>query len=71
MTNTIYSMTSFIPECNISFNGGDITSDSGAMISLDFIQTNHLLDPYQNLAYQEERSSWSPHNSNFSIFTHR
>ena len=26
------SMAGFIPECNISFNGGDLSSDTGAIL---------------------------------------
>ena len=41
MTHTLNnSMAVFIPECNISFNGGDLSSDTGAILPLDFINSN-------------------------------
>ena len=47
MTHTLNnSMAGFIPECNISFNGGDLSSDTGAILPLDSINSNLLLQPY-------------------------
>ena len=51
MTNTLIdSMTGFIPESNISFNGGNLSSDTGAILPLDFIHSNlnsRLKCPYR------------------------
>lgn len=67
MSNTTSSISSFIPECNISFSGGDLSSDTGAILPLDFITSSQLLDPYENLPYLDSRSSFEPHNSNQSL----
>ncbi len=41
MTNTLdLSMADIIPEPNVSFNGGDLSSDTGAMLLLDFLSSN-------------------------------
>ena len=56
MTNTlINSMTGFIPESNISFNGGILSSDTGAFLPLDFIHSNSLLNPYSSLPFSDGR----------------
>ncbi len=53
MTHTLNnSMAGFIPECNISFNGGDLSSDTGAILPLDFINSNLLLQPYADLPFR-------------------
>ena len=68
MTDTmINSMAGFIPECNISFNGGNLSSDSGAILPLDFILSNSLLEPYSSLPFSDGRGSCSQRNSNFSL----
>ena len=52
MTHTLNnSMAGFIPECNISFNGGDLSSDTGAILPLDSINSNLLLQPYADLPF--------------------
>ena len=60
-------MAGFIPECNISFNGGDLSSDTGAILPLDFINSNSLLQPYADLPFSDERQSCHQRNSNFSL----
>lgn len=60
-------MTGFISECNISFNGGNLSSDTGALLPFDFIHSNSLLDPYSSLPFSDQRSSCSGRNSNFSL----
>lgn len=68
MTDTmINSMGGFIPECNISFNGGNLSSDSGAILPLDFILSNSLLEPYSSLPFSDDRGSCRKRNSNFSL----
>ena len=68
MTNTlINSMTGFIPESNISFNGGNLSSDTGAILPLDFIHSNSLLNPYSSLPFSDGRGSCSERNSNSSL----
>lgn len=70
MTHTLNnSMAGFIPECNISFNGGDLSSDTGAILPLDFINSNSLLQPYADLPFSDERQSCKGRNSNFSLLT--
>ena len=70
MTNTLSnSMTGIIPERNISFNGGDLSSDTGAMLLLDFLFFNKLLMDYSDLPYSDERKTHLDHNSNFSLLT--
>ena len=68
MTHTLNnSMAGFVPECNISFNGGDLSSDTGAILPLDFINSNSLLQPYADLPFSDERQSCHQRNSNFSF----
>lgn len=68
MTNTLIdSMTGFIPESNISFNGGNLSSDTGAILPLDFIHSNSLLNPYSSLPFSDGRGSCSERNSNSSL----
>ena len=70
MTHTLNnSMAGFIPECNISFNGGDLSSDTGAILPLDFINSNSLLQPYADLPFSDERQSCKGKNSNFSLMS--
>ncbi len=63
----INCMAGFIPECNISFNGGNLSSDSGAILPLDFILSNSLLHPCSSLPFSDDRGSCSQRNSNFSL----
>ncbi len=68
MTNTLNnSMTFLVSESKISFDGGDLSSDTGAMPLLDFIEANSLLMPYSNLPYSDERKTCLDKNSNFSL----
>ena len=70
MTHTLNnSMAGFVPECNISFNGGDLSSDTGAILPLDFINSNSLLQPYADLPFLDERQSCKGKNSNFSLMS--
>ncbi len=70
MTHTLNnSMAGFIPECNISFNGGNLSSDTGAILPLDFITSNSLLQPFADLPFSDERQSCKGRNSNFSLMS--
>ena len=70
MTHTLNnSMAGFVPECNISFNGGNLSSDTGAILPLDFITSNSLLQPFADLPFSDERGSCHSRNSNFSLLT--
>lgn len=70
MTNTLNSsMAGFIPECNISVNGGNLSSDTGAILPLDFVLSNSLLEPYSGLPFSDGRRSCRSQNSNFSLMT--
>ena len=70
MTHTLNnSMAGFVPECNISFNGGNLSSDTGAILPLDFITSNSLLQPFADLPFSDERGSCHSRNPNFSLLT--
>lgn len=69
MTDHFAESPALISERNISFSGRNLSSDTGAMLPLDFIQCNHLLDPYKTLSYSDKRSSYAPHNSSHSLLT--
>ena len=60
-------MTFLVSESKISFDGGDLSSDTGAMLLLDFIEANSLFIPYSNLPYSDERNTYLDKNSNFSL----
>ncbi len=60
-------MVGFIPECYISFNGGNLSSDSGAILPLDFILSNSILEPYSSLPFSDDRGSCRKRNSTFSL----
>lgn len=64
---TSNSMLASISNINISFDGGDLTSDTGALLPLNFIASNNLLDPFTGLPYDDPRSRYSDHNSNDSL----
>lgn len=69
MTDHFAESSALISERHISFSGRNLSSDTGAMLPLDFIQCNHLLDPYRNLSYSDNRSSYASHNSSHSLLT--
>lgn len=60
-------MADFIPKRNISFNGGNLSSDTGAILPLDFIFNNELFSPYKDLPFDDARSYIKPSNSNFNL----
>lgn len=67
MTTTHNIMADFIPEHNITFNGGDLSSDTGAVLALDFIFKNDLFAPYRDLPFVDERRYFKTSNSNGSL----
>lgn len=67
MATTQNIMADFVSQRNISFNGGDLSSDTGSILPLDFIFKNKLLDPYQDLTFNDTRTFCKPCNSNFSL----
>ena len=67
MTTTHTSMTNFIPECNITFKGGDLSSDTGSLLTLDFIFKNDLFAPFRNLPFADGRTYFKSSNSNDSL----
>lgn len=62
-------MNQFIPLRNISCDGGNLTSDAGAIPLFDFISNAQLLSLYRNLPYQDSRLYCKKANENFQIFT--
>ncbi|WP_304691432.1 hypothetical protein [Ileibacterium valens] len=68
MTNTSNSMANLINESNISFNDRDISYDTGAILTLDYIRNNQLLKVYEAIQYIDLRSKIQDHNSNSSFF---
>ena len=61
------SMLDSLSNINISFNGGDLSSDTGGILLLSFISTNRLLDQFAGLPYNDQRTRFSEHNSNDSL----
>lgn len=67
MSLTTNSMDFSIPESNISFTGRRLSSDSGAILPLEFIRNNNLLDPLAQLPFDDDRHFFKNHNANFSL----
>lgn len=65
MTSTHSSMAQFLPLRNISFLGGDLTSDAGAISLLDFALP--LLDPFKDLLFADSRIYCKEENENFNL----
>ena len=46
----------------ISFNGGHISSDSGALLTLGYIRNNQLLNVYEAISYNDLQSKTQDNN---------